>query len=77
MTIKELIAILEKMPNQEAQVIYQLHSEYSAMDAEEVRFVPAENEEVCYKSGMLYMRSYPRWAVGDEVYRDVCVFPGN
>ena len=80
MTVKDLIGVLEKMP-QDAVVIYASHSEYTPMDPDEVTLHTPETKTMTVRHGN-YRRYYDYhdklYPQGESpIFTTAVAFPGN
>lgn len=76
MTVQELIAVLQNMP-QDAEVVYRCASDYTALEPEQVRLFKAE-EKVIVKHNTSLME-YDPYLYRDGTkpdFRTVVAFPG-
>lgn len=77
MTVRELIAELQAMP-QEAAVLYQCCSDYSILEPGEIVLRTADDELVALRGGKhmtLTRKQYP--ADETPVFVDAVILPGN
>jgi hypothetical protein len=93
MTVAELIALLQTMP-QDAPVIYPMYSEYTELRPDEVRLIKAEDKRIVWREQNGYMYYYPsdfaggptpkwnpnykpQYANEQPKFVTVVMFPGN
>lgn len=81
MTVKDLIEILSKMP-QDAGVMYDLHSDVAGMDEEQVVLItPDHNGDKIIKRNGRYETYAPQWwdveTMGEPKFETVVKFPGS
>lgn len=77
MTVRELIAKLQTMP-QDAAVLYRCCSDYSILESGEIVLRKADDELVALRGGKhmtLTRKQYP--ANETPVFVDAVIFPGN
>lgn len=78
MTVKELIAELQTMP-QDAQVIYACYSEYDLLNEGDITLHKPSDKKIELRKENGYLRYRDRWhREGDKiVFPEVVVFPGS
>lgn len=77
MTVRCLINHLLILPP-DAPVIFNRHSEFAELHAEDIAVIPKEKKEIAFRPQQGYLRYNEGYFKGEEpVFKTVVVLPGN